>query len=665
MEAPSPADDARAFLNRLFADAIRPDPRRSVAEWAEAERVVAEGANEGPWRNRRAPYLVEIMERCSLHCPTRRVSFLKSAQVGGTQVGLNLLGQILTETPAHVLVALPSINSLQMYNRDKLDRMIQASPRLKRAVADITERSGAGSTVKVKRGARGAQVELVTASSSKDLQSRTCRVIVMEEVSEFERDVGGRGDPVEQLLARTIQWRKRGEKVLEISTPGIKSEEPGKGCRISKAWEAGSRGSLFVPCPSCGHHQTLRFPQLKWPKGHPSEARYACEACGVLHDETAKRAMLEGSAWVHEHPERLDLHASYKLNILASDFTPWAAVAEMAEKVEDQPAEMKTFVQQWLGEAWDEAADLPKAEILLTRREAWKPGTVPPGVLFLMGATDVQGDRLVWAVWGFDRHFGQWLVDTGTLEGDPTLPTVWQDHDALLARSWVDAWGRPMRPESWGIDTGYLSSNVYAYVRRHGLDRTPQLRALDGRKGWSTPALGTPKHRDFDWNGQKITNGVLLWPVGTWPMKSELASALRLTETGPGPEGWPRGAVRFNQIADRAWLDELLSEQCVENPRTGERKWDKVAQRNEAWDLAVYCRAQARHATLGWGAAQWDGLAAKRLGPEAEMQADMRDLWAPSLPAAPPAPAAPTPPPHIAAQIQQGRRLIGPGRTLR
>jgi phage terminase large subunit GpA-like protein len=155
--------------------------------------------------------------------------------------------------------------------------------------------------------------------------------------------------------------------------------------------------------------------------------------------------------------------------------------------------------------------------------------------------------------------------------------------------------------------------------------------ALDGRDGWRLPPLGTPKPRDFDWNGQKISNGVLLWPVGTWDMKSELASALRLTEQGPGPEGWPRGALRYAENIDRAWLDELLAEQCVENPRTGQRSWKKVAPRNEAWDLAVYTRAQARHATLGWTAAQWEALEAEQLGPPESAQADLAQLWAPDL----------------------------------
>lgn len=630
-QAPRP-DDAARFLLTLLAEGLKPDLRRSTAEWAEAERIVSEGAYEGRWRNARAPYLTEIMDVCSLHNPTRRVSLLGSAQIGKTQVGLNLIGQVLSETPAQALAVLPSLNSMRMYNRDKLDRMIQSTPVLARAVADVTERSGQGSTTAVKRGARGAQVELVTASSSRDLQSRTARLLVMEEVSEYDAEVGGRGDPMDQALARTIAWRKRGEKVVDISTPGEKQGSANRPpCRITRLYEQGSGGRFLMPCPHCGHRQELRFTQLIWPAGVPQDAAYACEGCGTLIGESHKPAMLAGGAWVHERPEMLGRHASFRLNALVSPFTPWSEVAAQAEIAEADPTKQRAFRQQWLGEAWDAAQDLPKAEILMLRRDSYATGRVPPGVLFLVGATDVQGDRLVWAVWGFDRHFGQWLVETGVLPGDPTRPEVWQAHDTLLRRTWIDAWGKPMRPASWGVDAGYLSTHVYAYSRRYGLDHVPQVFALDGRDGWRLPPLGTPRPRDFDWNGQKITQGVLLWPVGTWDMKSELASALRLTEQGPGPEGWPRGALRFNEQADRPWLDELLAEQCVENPRNGTRAWKKIQARNEAWDLAVYARAQGRHATLGWDDARWQVLEAEVLGPPEAAQTDLAGLWAPDL----------------------------------
>ena len=129
MEAllPLPDDDDARFITALFCQGIRPDPRRTVAEWADARRVVTEGAYEGPWRTSRTPYLREPMEKATLSHPARRVTIKGSAQVGKTQVGINLLGQILEETPTKAMAVLPSLNSARMYNRDKLDPQFEGN----------------------------------------------------------------------------------------------------------------------------------------------------------------------------------------------------------------------------------------------------------------------------------------------------------------------------------------------------------------------------------------------------------------------------------------------------------------------------------------------------------------------------------------------------------
>jgi phage terminase large subunit GpA-like protein len=56
-----------------------------------------------------------------------------------------------------------------------------------------------------------------------------------------------------------------------------------------------------------------------------------------------------------------------------------------------------------------------------------------------------------------------------------------------------------------------------------------------------------------------------------------------------------------------------------------------VQPRNEAWDLAVYARAQARHLTAQFTPAHWDRLTAQRQGPPEAAQPDLAALWAPDL----------------------------------
>lgn len=641
--------DPRRLVRRAFARGIAAPPRRSPSDWAEAERILGpeEGPYPGPWKTSRVPYLREIMEVMSLNHPCRRVTFKASSQVGKTMATLNFAGQVIAENPTTVFWVLPSLDEAGQFNREKLEPMLGNSPSVRAKLKALVSRDETGSTTKMKRFA-GGSIELTGANSSKGLQMRTKQVVILDELSEFPFDVDGRGDPVGMAEARTLAWTGR-EKILAVSTPGLKGS-----CRITKRYNEGSAGRYVMPCPHCGHRQALLFENLKWEPGHPEKAFYLCDSGnGCVITSRDKLDMLQHGEWVHEHPERLAVHPSYALNALYSPFLPFDVIAKKAEDSKDNPREEKVFVQQWKGEEYEPRFDVPSHELLWRRREEWPSRRIPPGVLFLMGAVDVQGNRLEWAVYGFDRHFGQYWIDGGILEGDPAQRQVWLDLDEVLARRYADSWGREWPVEAFGIDSGYLSQRVYSYCRRHAHQAEPRVMALDGRHRWGEPAIGAAKPMDVSLEGRKVGE-VLLWPVGTWDIKTELASALRLTELGPDESGaWPHGAMRFPRVLDIGFFEEMTSEACVEVDSRGgftRREWRKL-RKNEQWDLAVYTRALARHETADFTEGRWDALAASRMAPPEQAQADMAALWAPSLKAeAEAAVAAAQPPPASASE---------------
>lgn len=586
-----------------------------------------EGPHPGPWRTSRTPYLREVMEACSVTHPARRVTFLASAQVGKTNAELNLLGQIIAETPCKVLLVVPSLDEAGAFNREKLEPLLTNTPAVKARVRALTSRDETGSTTRVKK-FPGGSIELTGANSSKGLQMRSVPVVVLDEIAEFPQDVDGRGDPVAMAEARTMAFTGR-EKIVAVSTPGTKGS-----CRITARYEEGSRALFHVACPHCQKRQPLKFDNLRWPKGEPARAEYYCEGCGAAIGHRAKADMLAGGVWVHERPHLAEVHPSYRINALYSPFVPWSWIADQREKSADDPVKDKVFTQQVKGEAHEPRYDVPAHETLWRRREAWLARRVPPGCLFLTMAVDVQGDRLEWGVYAFDRHMGQWWIDGGIIPGDPNLDPVWLDLDQVMGRRYADAWGREWAPESVGVDSGYLPQRVYAYARRHAHRSEPRVMALDGRPKWGEPPVGKPTPQDVDYQGRKI-GMVQLWPVGTWDLKTELASALRLTEMGPDAAGaWPKGAMRFPQSLDMGFFEQLCAEVCqVTEQRSGfeVRKWIKIRARNEQWDLAVYARALARHATVGFSEADWNALEQERLGAPEAAQADLAALWAPDL----------------------------------
>jgi phage terminase large subunit GpA-like protein len=281
---------ARAAVYRASAEAMRPDVRRSVVEWADAERILPAGVSPKPgrWKTSTVPYLREPMEVLRLAHPARRVTLLKSAQLGGSECGVNLLGQIMAENPQPCLVVLPAKPNATQYDDEKLAPMVDHCPTVRAKVRTRVSRSAVGSTKMRKSLPGGGFVQLAVASTSRSLQSRSVRVLILEEISEYPFDVDNRGDPVDMAEARTIAYT-RNRKVLDCSTPGTKGR-----CRVSNLYAKSSRGSFLVPCPHCGEEQTLEFVNLKWPEGQPQRAEYHCRGCGV-GTQRLRRAC--GGAW--------------------------------------------------------------------------------------------------------------------------------------------------------------------------------------------------------------------------------------------------------------------------------------------------------------------------------------------------------------------------------
>lgn len=273
--------------------------------------------------------------------------------------------------------------------------------------------------------------------------------------------------------------------------------------------------------------------------------------------------------------------------------------------------------------------EAPKADELLARRQAWPVKQIPPGVLFLTGATDVHGNRLEWAVWGWDRRLGGYLIDFGVLEGDPNQDDVWLRHDALLDQRYADAWGKTWPVDRWAVDSGYLSTRVYMYARRHAPGG--RILAVDGRKGWKLPPIGAGKQVRFQLGGRKVS--ATIYPVGTYDLKSELYTKMQLTRQGPDQCGvWPAGCIRLPMSVDLGYVEQLTAEYVMDQrTRTGQTTpvWVQPKGRpNEALDIAVYALALAHRESDGLSEERWQRLAEARLGPPEKIQTDLADMWA-------------------------------------
>lgn len=615
--------EAETVLLRAIAAACRVPPPRNVAEWADAERVVPPETGSpwpGPWRTERVPYLREIMEVLTLSHPAREITFVKSAQVGGSEAALNLIGQCMAETPTPIMIMLPSLDMMRAYNDLKLGPMIASNPTLRRRVAEDSEAGEAGSTT-TRKHFPGGFCHLVTANSGANLQMRSARVVLMEEVSDYPGEAGARGDPVAQLVVRTDMYTGR-EKIVRVSTPA----EEGT-CRVTAAYERSSKGRFHVPCPECGARQVLEWENLRWPAGKPQEARYHCQGCGVGIEHTHKPAMIAAGAWVHERPDLLTTHAGYHLNGLYSPVRAWADLAAQWEHSQGDQEALKTFVQQRLGRAWRVAGEAPEWQRLYDRREEWAPGTVPAGALVLTAGIDVQRDRLEASVWGWAANRESWLIDHIIIPGSPFQWRTWEQVATLLEAIYPHESGGALPVMQAAVDSsdGVSTAEVYAFCRRLGARRAVAVKGRDGLPQAIAPGGKVEVKR----NGQRIGRQSL-WIVGSSYLKGEFYGHLRLDRpTAESGAPFPPGYVHLpTHVAGEEFCRQLVAEELRRSrTRQGFAKleWVKTRDRNEALDCRVYARAAA--VLLGtdrWSAQRWDdhaAAAANRLAHRPTMQA--------------------------------------------
>jgi phage terminase large subunit GpA-like protein len=586
---------------RAFAEVIRPRERLSLSAWADRYRQLAgKAASEpGQWRTDRAPYLREPMDALT-DDEVEEVVMWFGTQLGKSETCNNWIGFTIDHNPGPIMLVQPTLDTAKRYSKQRVAALIEATPALRDKVKPARARDS-GNTLLEKEFDGGILI-ITGANSAAGLRSMPARDLLFDEIDAYGLSVDDEGDPISIAEKRQDTFARR--KRLKTSTCTVKGES-----RIEQAYQASDRRRYWVPCPHCGERQVLKWAQLKWVDDDPATARYACEHCGALIDESAKSDMLAGGQWRAEEPA--SRVRGYWLNSLYSPlgWLSWSTiVAEfLAAKAASAQGD-STLLQVWtntrLAETWElKGATVADAEVQ-KRAENYPLRSVPRGCLLVTASVDVQGDRLEYALHGWGRGEECWVIDYGKLYGDPALDTVWRQLDELLAVPLTNAWGIALRPRAVVVDSGgHHAAMVYAMTRaragRHWI-------AVKGQSQPGKPVIGRPTEIDASWKGKKIKAGARVWPVGSDTAKHVLYQRLALTQAGPGfihtsvelPDEWFKGLT----------AETLITRYVKGRPRS---EWHvKKGLRNEPLDLWVYGYAGAQYLGMGrWREREWDWLA--------------------------------------------------------
>lgn len=577
------------YLNSLI-NSIEPEPNKTISEFADEEYYLqkANSYEHGKYRVDRFPFLRKIMDSLSPADPCKKVVFMKSSQVGGTELMNIVVGYVIRYGLGPVLIAEPTLEMAKAYSKSRLDGMINGVPCLKGLIKDARERDS-GNTVLFKE-FNGGYITLVGMNSPTGGRMRAIRWVLIDEVDAAPPDSGGEGDIITLFINRSRTYDNR--KIYLCSTPTIAGQS-----RIENAFLEGNQQYYYVPCSNCKTYQKLLWEQIKYKDDDPSTAVHLCSNCEYPMKNHEKTKMLLDGDWKAEKPNNIK-SKSFHLSAYYSPvgFYSWEnAVAEWIEVNKyKNPEQLKTYVNTVIGETWKEQGHGLDWERLYGRREKYPISIIPSGSYLVVAGVDVQMDRLECQIVSYGRQMECWSIEYLVFMGDPNDISVWKNIDELLAKYYKGEDGKHYQISGMAIDTGYATTAVYQYCRNKPADR---VFAVKGSAKLRT-LYTQPKYMDIRLrDGKVIPRGCRLWSVGVDIIKRELFSYLKHGRIPKANLEIPYGYIHFPEY-DEEFFMQLTAE--IEMTKkvgkygiTNEFVNTRPSKRNEALDTLVYCRAAA------------------------------------------------------------------------
>ena len=414
---------------------------------------------------------------------------------------------------------------------------------------------------------------MVGSNAPSGLASRPVRVLVCDEVDRFESSAGTEGDPINLAVKRTTTYWNR--VLIFVSTPGDKSRS-----RIEREFMNGDQRYRWCPCPHCGEYQRLVWAQVKWTNNNPDTAFYECAHNGCVIEDQDRVIMMRRGEWRAEAP--FNGNVSYHISQLYSPFAPLSDGVRDFLAAKDNPQLLKTWVNTFLGETWEERGQRLEWSDLLEQREDYEVrDEIPEEVSIITGAVDVQDDRFEIEYVGWGDDYQTWSLGYHVIYGDPSAPDIWTDLSEHLKQTFVHPIFGEMSPRSIAIDSGgHYTQAVYKFT-----ETQPRTVAIKGVEGRGKPIFGRPMKNTIG-NARVI-------PLGVDTIKDLVTARLRVRD--PDKAGYCHFPMPAED-AHEGWYDErYFMGLCAEELRTTftrgfpVERWQKLpGRRNEPFDLRVY-----------------------------------------------------------------------------
>ena len=318
-----------------------------VDEWAAKHMWVPRDSSlePGPYRVKKTPYAQGPMRCLSLTHPCKRVVVMAASQLMKTQLAINWIGSLVHTSPSNILVLLPT-RHLAARLGNRINKSFKASPVLHRCFLPGYDPG--------LRSFEGGSLRLVGAGSLA-YQSFPVDYVCGEQIDHWPEE----GIDLIELAERCHDTSVRAPKFYFTGTPTIKGAS-----KIDSLFSASDQRHYYVPCPHCGHMQTLEWEQLEYSSDFQT-VHYRCinASCSSPIAELHLGEMISLGEW-RSHLEGDGETSGFHLNALYSPpgWLGWTHLAKQyewarAEQINGDASLMRMFYNIRLAKVWDDVGD--------------------------------------------------------------------------------------------------------------------------------------------------------------------------------------------------------------------------------------------------------------------------------------------------------------------
>ncbi|WP_371977422.1 terminase gpA endonuclease subunit [Enterovibrio norvegicus] len=540
-----------------------------------------------------------------------KITFVMGTQMGKSATMQNVIGWRLDDEPAPIIYVGPTESNINNVVEPKIVEMFTEAKSL---WLKFDKKSS-----KHKKRIAGVSLRFAWAGSATELASDSAVITLVDELDRPPENSTGEGDLAEIAEARGDAYTDSKLGLTSTPTHGKVSTfthpdtgqvhwsvaEKGKvSSPIWLQWQQGTRHEWAVPCPHCSDYFIPRSELLWWPgKGTEEEctpaqaakhAQLTCPCCGTGIDDSHRKGMnAKGvalapgqSATLHDdhvvfeqngqttvrpfhsmiHPAEENSHFSIWVSGLCS-FSSKKSYGFLARKLlqalrSGDPNKILTVYNTGFGEIYGMTGEAPEWEEVYALRSTYAVGDVPQGVHTLISTVDVQKNRLVYVVRGWLNGMSSRLIEFGELWGDTDKPEVWQELDELMEQEWDGH-----RLSMIGVDAGYRTDEVYAWVRRH----KTRARALMGMKSLTKPFR--KMNVEVDKQGKVRKRGDKRWDFDASLAKAWVHNRIR----------WKRGSVGdwlLPSDVTEDYCKQIVAEEFDEE----KGEWNRISKDNHFLD---------------------------------------------------------------------------------